>query len=231
MKAIFVAIGTFLYERVWLSRKSTILGLLVYILGEVIIYFQGPSASPYARLIAGLVAAPFLAWKDKAVAEGAIKLIALFLFVSFGAQAAAGTPSGRTAEAASQLGIKGTLADVAPSDPLPTPAVVAPKFGGCTKTGAVCFGPSVAVSMVAINFSSKKIEGAFAPGLGYGFTWKPGAWDSFGADAFFVLDPGAQQASASVVFKLVNGYLRVGISKGFIGDTSWRMPVGVGVDL
>jgi hypothetical protein len=66
MKAFLLAVWTFIHERVWLSKKSTILGILVYALGEVIIYFQGPAASPYARLVAGLVAAPFLAWKDKA---------------------------------------------------------------------------------------------------------------------------------------------------------------------
>lgn len=124
----------------------------------------------------------------------------------------------------------GTLADVAPSDPLPTPPASS-SFGGCTKSGKVCFSPSVGVSIAAINLSTKKIEAAFSPGIGYGFTVNPGKWSSFGLDAQFVLNPGAQQASASIVAKLFNGYLRAGISKGLIGDTDWRVPFALGVDL
>jgi hypothetical protein len=82
-----------------------------------------------------------------------------------------------------------------------------------------------------VNLSTGKVEGAFAPGVGYGFTRNPGAWSSFGVDLYFVLDPGAQQLSTSLILKLVNGYLRVGLSKGFIGDKSIRIPVGVGVPL
>lgn len=222
------AIGTFLYERVWLSRKSTILGLLVYVAGELIIYFQGPNASPYARLIAGLVAAPFLAWKDKAVKEGTIALLAFMLFAS-GAYAQ-GSPTARRANAEALAGAISADPNAVPPDV--SPAAPASPFGGCVGVRKnVCFGPSAVVGLVAINLSSKKVEGAFSPGVGYGFTVNPGKWSSFGADAFFVVDPGAQQVSGSFVLKLINGYLRVGVSKGFIGDQSWRIPVGLGVDL
>jgi hypothetical protein len=53
-KALFAAIGAFLYDRVWLSKKSTILGILVYAAGEALIYFQGPNANPHTRLDRGL---------------------------------------------------------------------------------------------------------------------------------------------------------------------------------
>jgi hypothetical protein len=120
----------------------------------------------------------------------------------------------------------GTLADVAPSDPPPSSM-----FGGCLKSGKVCFSPSVSITIAALNFSTKKIEGAFSPGVGYGFTAYPGQWYSVGADAYFTLDPGAQQASISLLGKFLNGYFRVGPSKGFIGDTSWRLLFGSGVNV
>lgn len=65
----------FLYTRVWLSYKSTLLGLLVAGLGEAIAYAaSGSSASipPWVHILAGLLLTPFLAWKDKAVKDGEI---------------------------------------------------------------------------------------------------------------------------------------------------------------
>lgn len=111
------------------------------------------------------------------------------------------------------------------ADPSPTPS----QFGGCTKSGKLCFAPEFAVTVAALNLSTKKVEAAFAPGGGYGFTVNPGAWSSFGAGAYFTLDPGANQASATILAKFINGYLRVGISKGVIGDTAWRVPFSFGV--
>jgi hypothetical protein len=107
------------------------------------------------------------------------------------------------------------------------PAV--PQFGGCVKQGKVCFGPSVAMTLAALNLKTKTVEGAFSPGIGYGFTVNPGKWSSLGADAYFTLDPAAQRASAAVLLKFFNGYIRVGASKGIIGDVAWRIPFAFGL--
>lgn len=117
------------------------------------------------------------------------------------------------------------------SQPGPTaPPVTASSFGGCPSQW-VCLGPSVAITAVAINLSTKKVEGAFSPGLGYGFTAHGGQWYAFGADIYGTVDPAAQQVSLTLMGKFLNGYLRVGVSKGFIGDQSWRIPIAFGVDL
>lgn len=227
--SVLKAVGVFLYQRVWLSKKSTILGLLVYALGEVIIYFQGANASPYARLVAGLVAAPFLAWKDKALKDGTIAVLAVLLCAS-GARAQ-GSPTARRVNAnALAEAIAQDPSAVQPGADLPPPPE--PQFGGCVGAKKnLCFGPSVSMTVAAINLKTKAIEGAFSPGIGYGLTLNPGKWSSFGADAYFTLDPAAQKASAAILLKLFNGYLRVGASKGLIGDTAWRIPVAFGVPL
>lgn len=224
-KALLAAVGAFLYERVWISKKSTILGLLVYAAGEVLIYFQGPTANPYARLIAGLIAAPFLAWKDKASAAGTIKLTIVLLF--FGSNAAfAQTPAARAARA--NAIVEGEPVAVPPEEPLPPST----RFGGCTRSGKICFGPSLALAVSAINLTKKSVEGSFKPGLGFGMTVNPGRWSSYGVDFYLTLDPGpTQTASGALMIKFLNGYARAGISKGFIGDTSLRIPIAVGVDL
>lgn len=116
--------------------------------------------------------------------------------------------------------------------PGPTAApVTASTFGGCVPSGKVCFGPSLAITAVAINVSKGIVEGSFTPGLGYGFSAFQGKWYSFGADVYGDVDPAHQQASVALLLKLVNGYVRIGASKGFIGDHSWRIPIGIGIDL
>lgn len=220
-KALFAAIGAFLYDRVWLSKKSTILGILVYAAGEALIYFQGPNANPHTRLIAGLIATPFLAWKDKALKDGVIKMSIILLF--FASAANAQTPSARARRSAAVM--------EAPPPPVDPPSLSS-RFGGCVKNGHVCFGPTVSIALSAINISTKKVEGAFKPGLGFGMTVNPGKWSSYGLDAYFTIDPGpSQTASAALMAKFLNGYARVGVSKGFLGDTSWRIPLALGVDL
>lgn len=103
------------------------------------------------------------------------------------------------------------------------------KFGGCFKSGKICLGPSGTLTVTAINFTKSTIEPAFTPGLGYGVTFNAGAWYMFGADLYGAIDPIHQIASATLMFKAAN-YLRFGISKGFIGDHDWRLPIGFGTE-
>lgn len=233
MKDFIVGMLVELYHRVILSYRSTFLGLAVVAIGEALNYAILHTPDPRVHWIVTLLFTIFTAWKDKKVAEGAAKLIpVLILFTAIGASAQ-GNPRARTNAqgVADPNALAGAVAEdpnaVQPGATVPTPS----KYGGCLKSGSMCFGPSVSVSMLALNLSKATVEGAFSPGVGYGFTYKPGQWDSIGADVYFVLDPGAQQASMAIVLKLVNGFFRFGVSKGFIGDTSWRIPVGLGVDL
>lgn len=217
------------------SWKSTFLGI-AFALGADILgrLTADPSLSPYVHTIAVMISIPFLAYRDRHIAEGsAVKfnipgaMIIAFLFL-FPAMARAQTPTARTA-AATVSG--GTLADVAPSDPAPAPVPTVPQIGGCFRSGSICVGPSLAISLAAVNFSTKKVEGAFAPGVGLGVTFMAKQWYSVGLAGYLNLDPGANNASVAVLAAFLNGYARVGISKGFIGDTSTRLLFGTGIDL
>lgn len=235
MRAFFVAFGTVLYERVWLSYKSTFLGLALTVIGEALNYTLNTVPDPRVHALCALLTTIFIAWKDKKVKEGAAKLLGFaILFIALGAHAAGGTPTARTAQAvaANPHALEQVIAeDPNAVQPAPDPLPATPLFGGCVKNGKVCFGPSIGVVMAAVNLSTGKIEGAFSPGVGYGFTAFPGKWYSAGLSLHLVIDPGAQQASAAGVLKLINGYFRPGFSKGFIGDKGSRLLFGFGVDL
>jgi hypothetical protein len=233
LKAFFVGLFTELYHRVWLSYRSTILGIGVAAIGEALNYTYNTVPDPRIHAACALLTTIFLAWKDRKVKEGVVKLLVIFLFVTSAAYAQ-GSPSARAHAAATGANpdaLGNAIAEdpnaVQPSDPVPA----SPLFGGCVAKEKVCFGPSIGVVMAAINLSTGKIEGAFSPGVGYGFTAFPGKWYSLGASLHLVIDPGAQQASAAGVLKLINGYFRPGYSKGFVGDKSDRLLFGFGVDL
>lgn len=116
----------------------------------------------------------------------------------------------------------------APSDPTPV-------IGGCFANGKWCVGPTVALTLTAINLTTQHVEAGFNPGVGVGLTYQKGTWNSIGLGAFFNLTPGASgvpdNASGAAILSFLNGYGRVGLSKGFIGDKSTRLLVGTGLDL
>lgn len=122
----------------------------------------------------------------------------------------------------------------APADPAPAPSAP-PKIGGCFANRKVCVGPTVALTLTAVNLTSKHVEAGFAPGVGVGFTYLPGTWSSIGLGAYFSLVPGSQgipdNASGALIASFLNGWGRVGVSKGFLGDTSTRLLIGTGLDL
>lgn len=125
----------------------------------------------------------------------------------------------------------GTLADVAPSDPVPTPAPTKPQIGGCF-TPKLCIGPEVALTVAAVNLSSSKIEAAFAPGVGLGLTYGvPGTWKTVGVAGYLSIDPGANNLYLGSMLSFLNGYAKVGVSKGFLNDRSWRILIGPGLSL
>ena len=70
-----------LYQRLWKSYRSTLLGIAVAAATEMIAYGSTPDVPPWVHMLAGVLTVPFLAWKDQAVKDGTIKLlIALFAF-------------------------------------------------------------------------------------------------------------------------------------------------------
>ncbi len=65
-----------LFDRIFVSYKSTLLGLAAALVVEVVSYFAsgtGPAgAPPWVHIIAGLILAPLLAWKDQEQKKGDI---------------------------------------------------------------------------------------------------------------------------------------------------------------
>lgn len=119
----------------------------------------------------------------------------------------------------------------APADATP----VTPTIGGCFASGKLCVGPSVAITLTAINLTTQRVEAGFSPGVGIGLTYQKGTWNSVGLGAYFNLTPGAggipDQAGGALIASFLNGWGRVGVSKGFLGDKSTRLLVGTGLDL
>lgn len=119
----------------------------------------------------------------------------------------------------------------APADATP----VTPTIGGCFASGKLCVGPSVAITLTAINLTTQHVEAGFSPGVGIGLTYQKGTWNSVGLGAYFNLTPGAggvpDQAGGALIASFLNGWGRVGVSKGFLGDKSTRLLVGTGLDL
>ena len=156
---------------------------------------------------------------------GAATIVALLLLP--------GTARAQTAppKATAAAPVVQVLPQVAASD---DPAPPAPsKFGGCVGPWT-CFQPSAVVIPLSINLRTKTVEPGFQPGVGYGVTFHPGQWYSFGVDIYLNVGVAPQVAAIAVLGKAVNGYLRFGWSKGFIGDSnasSPRLLVGVGTDL
>ena len=147
----------------------------------------------------------------------------------------AGSFIGRAARAdVAPAPVKQVLPLVAPSDVVtpPPPAPVTPStFGGCNRPGTFCAGPWVSLNLMAANISKGTLEGSFSPGLGYGITGWPGQWWSVGFALTGNANPATQQAEVGGIFSFANGYLHIGLSKSFIGDHSWRIPLGFSLPL
>lgn len=115
------------------------------------------------------------------------------------------------------------------------PATNAPVIGGCFANGKWCVGPTVSLTVPAINLTTKHVEAGFNPGVGLGVTYMKGTWSSVGLGVYFNLIPGSQgipdNAGGAVIASFLNGWGRVGVSKGFLGDTSTRLVFGTGIDL
>lgn len=117
-----------------------------------------------------------------------------------------------------------TLADVLPPQ---FTTYSESKYGGCVKEGLICFAPVASVTLAAINLTKGEVEGAFAPGLGYGLTLWNGQWYQTGLSLHGSVDLGAQTASAGLFVALFNGYVTLGLSKEFLHRHDLRLPYAV----
>jgi len=117
--------------------------------------------------------------------------------------------------------VEPVLPKVASSD---TPPVTTTSFGGTV--GVFSFQPAAVVIVTSINLHTKKVEGAFQPGLCYNATAWKGQWYSVGLNACGRVDFVAQQVSIGVVASVLNGYASFGWWKGFIGDVAARLVFG-----
>lgn len=141
----------------------------------------------------------------------------------------AATPGAAAGAAAIETGTP-PLTDDPPPVVVPAPLPAGPVIGGCF--GALkqwCVAPAAAVSVIAINLSKGIIEGGFSPGAGLGLTYNTGQWYSVGLNLLLNMDVGAQNFNGAAMGSFLNGWLRVGYSKGFIGDRSGRMLFGIGI--
>jgi hypothetical protein len=222
-------IGADLYTRVFVAKKSTIVGLAISAADVVVQALLGSSNGTVHALAQGASLLLMLykggarlseptsafAQDDEAAAE-IEKLKAGQGFIT--------TPLALKLALAALVTVIGLAAIAARADdPVP------PKFGGCQ--GSWCFGPSATISLMAVNVTKKTVEAGFTPGVCYGATHQPGSWSSLGAEGCFELQAAPSQvAKATLMLKFFNGWGRVGISKGFIGDHDLRIPLAIGSD-
>jgi hypothetical protein len=117
--------------------------------------------------------------------------------------------------------------------PTTTEATPQRLVGGCNAKGSICAGPSVVLAMTAYDITHKHVIGSFSPGVGYGVTFLPNRWDSFGFDFYLSMQTGPQEGiTFAGMAKFANGYIRVGIARQILtgGPTSTFIPAGIGLD-
>ena len=88
-----------------------------------------------------------------------------------------------------------------------------PEFGGCFSNNTICLGPSAAIVVGELNFSTSKFTGGFIPGAGYGATFMADTWHTVGVDlymSFTVSQSVPNNAIPTLMLSFAN-YLRVGL--------------------
>ena len=116
------------------------------------------------------------------------------------------------------------------------------RWGGCTRDGFLCAGPSVAASLAVINLGPDKtsrIRGGFVPGAGYGVTAWASEWYNVGAAFHLSLVMGGDAPAVITPAVVVSfaEYMRVGVgleyTDGGEGRSSRLDPLilfGLGLD-
>ena len=89
-----------------------------------------------------------------------------------------------------------------------------PRFGGCLKNGTTCFGPSVSLSVVAIDLKDGSVTAGVSPGVGYGVVLYSDRWYKLGFAGYASFRDTAtgQRVVPSMVISFAE-YLRFGVGQ------------------
>lgn len=116
----------------------------------------------------------------------------------------------------------------------PTPQ----RFGGCSRGGSVCAGPTIAVTLVGYDLDTKKLSTGVMPGLGYGVNIWADKWHTLGLAAYGSIrqQDGNTNGMFSALFSFAE-YVRLGIARDVVSATdatpakgSWVILGGFGAD-
>jgi hypothetical protein len=113
-----------------------------------------------------------------------------------------------------------------------------PRFGGCFSGGALCVGPSAAITVGELNLSTGKFSGGVIPGVGYGIVYQPSKWYATGLAAYLSFLVGRGQANQVAPTLMVSfaSYIRLGLGaivqeqEAGPARTQWRLMFGMGSD-
>ena len=106
-------------------------------------------------------------------------------------------------------------------------------FGGCNSLGTICYGPTMAISLVGMDMSTGKFTAGVIPGAGYGITFFADKPYQLGLGGYAAIQTGPDTTSGlfSGIVSFAN-YLRVGVGWQVLGAThSSLLLLGLGTDL
>jgi len=211
---ITAPVAAFFRDRVFGHLPSTIAGGLAAVAGALATYLGtlpiDPKWSLLIYIACALLAGISAAYKPKAIAPTMPPPPAGFV----------------------RLGLLLTLLVLALVFALPARAQDSgPKFGGCMKSGETCFGPSVSITLVALDLKTGAVTTSVSPGLGYGVTFNAREWYTVGVAGYATFRDTAvgQRVVASVVFSFVE-YVRIGAGAQVGPGARPFLLLGVGSD-
>ncbi len=141
-----------------------------------------------------------VAVKTAAIAAGKTTLVLLALLLARPAFAQSADPTAATVDTGAI--VADAVANSGPDR----------RFGGCSKSGFLCAGPSVSVALVAWDLKKEKFVSGFQPGLGYGIDFWANQWFKTGlsVNAALAVESGdIRAATLSGVLSFAE-YLRFG---------------------
>lgn len=131
------------------------------------------------------------------------------------------------------------LAQQALPAPSPADVVYTRRFGGCSRAGLVCAGPTVSVALVGYDLSTKKLQTGIMPGLGYGVNLWANKWHTVGIGVYAAIRQTEDSTTNGMFSFLVSfaEYVRLGIARDVTSATdvapargSWVVLGGFGAD-
>lgn len=115
------------------------------------------------------------------------------------------------------------------------------QFGGCVQSGSlgeVCLGPSAAVTVGQLNFTTGKFTGGVLPGVGYGATAWANQWYQTGLAMYLAFRVGGGEPNSAVPSLMLSfaDYVRAGVGLGLTEQTAgglrkeWVLNFAFGAD-